>query len=213
MANRDGNRAFDFDIEEILLQNGMVEDLLYLEDLRQRKLYLTSSINEDTTGPITRHIFQFNKDDRGMPIEKRLPIILYMSSAGGSVDAGYQLIDAIQASKTPVYTVNIGYWYSMALLIGIAGHKRFSLKNAKFLLHDGTNFVYDSGAKVQDRLEFNKREEARTREYILGETKITPEEYDSKYRTEWYMFAEEAKEKGFIDYIVGDGDCDVDNIV
>ena len=42
---------------------------------------------------------------------------------------------------------------------------------------------------------------------------LMPEEYDSKYRTEWYMFAEEAKKKGFIDYIVGDGDCDVDNIV
>ena len=41
---------------------------------------------------------------------------------------------------------------------------------------------------------------------------MTPEEYDSKFRVEWYMFADEAKEKGFTDYIIG-VDCDIDEIV
>ena len=159
-----------------------------------------------------RHIFQYNKDDKDIPEEKREPIILYLNSAGGSVDAGYQLIDAILSSKTPVYTVNIGCWYSMALCIGIAGHKRFAFKNAKFLMHDGSGLVYDSSAKLQDKLEFNKKLEERTRDFILDHTKLTSEEYDSKYRVEWYMFPEEAKGKGFVDYIVGD-DCEIDEII
>ena len=204
--------GIDFDIEELLAQNGFLEDYFFLQDLKQRKLFCIDEIGDGIVANIVRHIMQFNKDDLGVPTEERQPIILYMSSPGGSVDAGYQLIDAILSSKTPVYTVNLGHWYSMALLIGIAGHKRFSLKNSKFLLHDGSTFSYDSTAKVQDRLEFTKKEEERSREYIIGMTKLTREEYDEKYRVEWYMFADEAKEKGFVDYIIGE-DCDLDKVI
>ena len=202
----------DFDLEDLLIQNGLVEDYFYIQDLNQRKLFYCSEIAEGTVPGIVRHILQYNKEDSGKSVEDRTPIILYLSSVGGSVDAGYQLIDVIQSSKTPVYTVNIGHWYSMGLLVGIAGHKRFALNNSKFLLHDGSSFMYDSGAKLQDRLEFNKREEERTRDYILKTTNLTEEEYDDKYRVEWYMFADEAKEKGFIDFIIGE-DCDVDSII
>ncbi len=202
----------DFELEELLMQNGLIEDYFFLQDLKQRRLFCVSAIEDGVIAGLVRHIFQYNKEDKDIPEEEREPIILYMNSAGGSVDAGYQLIDAILSSKTPIYTVNIGCWYSMALLIGIAGHKRFALKNAKFLMHDGAGLVYDSSAKLQDKLEFNKKLEERTRDYILEHTKLTVEEYDSKYRVEWYMFPEEAKEKGFVDFIVGE-DCEIDEII
>lgn len=204
--------GIEFDIEDTLAQNGLIEDYFFLQDLKQRRLYFVSEIDEVSVFGLTRHIFQYNKEDRGIPIEERSPIVLYLSSVGGSLDAGHQLIDAIKMSETPVYTVNIGHWYSMALLVGIAGHKRFSFRNAKFLLHDGSSLVYDSMAKVQDRLEFSKKEEERIRDYILETTNLTGEEYDKKYRVEWYMFSEEAKEKGFIDYIVG-VDCDINEVI
>ena len=122
------------------------------------------------------------------------------------------MIDIIQSSKTPVYTVNLGYQYSMGFLIGLAGHKRFSTKNAKFLMHDGSNFVYGSGTKVQDQMEFQRRVEARIKDYILSRSKLTSEEYDNKLRVEWYLFADEAKEKGFTDYIIG-VDCEMDEMI
>ena len=61
-------------------------------------------------------------------------------------------------------------------------------------------------------MEFQNRNEERIRDYILTHTKIDPEQYDSKLRVEWYMFAEEAKELGVVDYIVGI-DCDMDEII
>ena len=135
-----------------------------------------------------------------------------MTSNGGSVYDGFKLIDIIQNSKTPVYTVNTGYQYSMGFLIGLAGHKRFATRNAKFLMHDGSNFVYGSGAKVQDQMEFQKRVEKRIKDYVLSRSNVTSEEYDQKLRVEWYLFADEAKEKGFTDYIIGI-DCDMDEMV
>lgn len=214
MVNERPDNYYDIEIdaEAILLKGGVVEEIFYLKDLKQRKLFISSNIAQETIEDAVRHIMQFNREDYEIPPEKRKPIVLYVSSDGGDVDAGFELIDVIMNSTTPVYTVNLGYQYSMGFLIGIAGHKRFAMPNAKFLLHDGSNFVFDSGAKAQDRMEFNKKMEGRIKEYILSRSKLTSEEYESKYRVEWYMFSDEAKEKGFVDYIIGE-DCKLDEVV
>ena len=52
----------------------------------------------------------------------------------------------------------------------------------------------------------------RIRHYVLLHTRISEEEYDKNLRVEWYMFAEEAKDRGVIDKIIGE-DCDLDEIV
>ena len=175
-------------------------------------MFLDTDVEQISAGNIAKHIMQYNAEDKGKSIEERKPIILYVASNGGEIDAGFELIDVIRGSKTPVYTVNLGYQYSMGFLIGLAGHKRFAVPNAKFLMHDGSNFIWDSGAKAQDKMEFQKKVEARIRQYVVERSHITEEEYDSKLRVEWYLFADEAKEKGFCDYILG-VDCDMDDIV
>lgn len=202
----------EVDVDSILLDGGMIEEIFHLQDLKQRKLFLNTNIDQLSVSDIVKHIMQFNKEDIGIEPSKRQPILFYVTSNGGEVDSGFELIDVIQNSKTPVYTINLGYQYSMGFMIGLAGHKRFATKNAKFLIHDGSNFVYNSGAKAQDQMEFNRRIEARIKEYILSKSKLSSEEYDSKLRVEWYLFADEAKEKGFVDYILG-LDCDIDEVI
>lgn len=205
------NRGY-YDFDDILVEHGLIDEMFYLRDLNQRKLFLNADIDQFTVADAAKHIMQFNKEDKGIEVEKRTPIILYVTSNGGAVDAGFELIDIIQSSKTPVYTVNLGYQYSMGFLIGLAGHKRFAMRNSKFLMHDGSNFVYGSGTKVQDQMEFQRRVEARVKDYILSRSKLTSEEYDNKLRVEWYLFADEAKEKGFTDYIIG-VDCEIDDMI
>lgn len=198
-------------VEEVQPSIGL-DELFKMRDLKQRKLYFNDEVDQFMAAETQHHILQFNAEDKGKAVEDRQPIILYLSSPGGAVGPGFQLIDTILNSKTPVYTVNTGFQYSMAFMIGLAGHKRFATPNATFLMHDGSGIICDSGAKVQDRMEFERRLEDRTRKYILSRSKLTEEEYDSKYRVEWYLFADEAKEKGFCDYIIGT-DCDINEIV
>lgn len=212
MENPCGYYDIEIDIEKALIDGGMVNDIFYLKDLKQRKLFLSEDVNQYSVGDIVKNILQYNREDYGLPSEGRKPILLYVSSNGGEVDAGFELIDAILCSKTPVYTINLGYQYSMGFLIGLAGHRRYAMEHSKFLLHDGSNFIYNSGAKAQDQMEFNRKVEDRVKQYILSRSKLTSEEYDSKLRVEWYMFSDEAKEKGFVDYIIGK-DCDIDEII
>lgn len=203
---------YDVDFEAILIENALLDECFRLKDLKSRKLYLNSGIDMCSIEDIVKHIIRYNVEDRGIPVEDRQPIKLYITSPGGDVYAGFELIDVIENSKTPVYTINMGFQFSMGFLLGLSGHKRFATKHSKFLWHDGTSGTLNSTAKVRDEMEFQNRNEDRIRQFILEHSNIDPELYDSKLRVEWYMFAEEAKDLGVIDYIVG-VDCDIDEII
>ena len=211
MANKNEYYDIEFDLDE-LLSGGLLDEYFHLQDLRQRKLYIDGPIVQDCVSDITRHILQYNKEDAGIEPEKRKPILLYLVSNGGHQDAGFQLIDVIMSSVTPVYTINLGYQYSMGFLIGLAGHKRFATKNAKYLLHDGSTMLYNSGTKVYDQVMFEREVENRVKQYVLSRSNLTDDEYDSKLRVEWYMFADEAKKRGFVDYIIG-VDCGIGEVI
>lgn len=213
MKNTRGYFDIDAEYDELLVADrSSLEEIILVKDMQQRKIWLHDSIDIETISGAIHNIYQYNREDADIPVEERKPILLYVASNGGSVDAGFALIDAIQTSKTPVYTINTGYWYSMGFLIGLAGKKRFAMPNATFLMHDGSNFIWTSGSKAQDQADFNRRVEARVKQYILDHSSLTSKEYDKKQRVEWYLFADEAKEKGFIDLIIG-VDCDIDAIV
>lgn len=215
MAYKAENGYFEIDIDNVSHKTDLtldITDVFYMKDLKQRKMFINEPIFIENIEDVVHFILQFNAEDKGIPVEERKPILLYLTSAGGSVDCGFQLINVIEQSKTPVYTINTGFQYSMGFLIGLAGHKRFAMKNAKFLMHDGFNGTFDSSAKVVDTIEFRKKEEQRIKEYILSRTKITPKLYDKQYRVEWYMYGDEAKKLGIVDYIIGE-DCSIDDIV
>lgn len=197
-----------------LLENSSIDEVFYYKDLQQRKLYFNDQISSLSVEEPIRRILQFNREDEneGLAPEDRKPILIYLTSVGGSINDGFALIDTIMCSKTPIYTINIGYQYSMGFLIGLAGHKRFAFKNSQFLLHDGYTSSGASTMKAFDNYEFQKRVESRIKEYVLSLTTIPEKEYDDNIRVEWYMFAEDAKKNGVVDYIVGE-DCELTAIV
>lgn len=211
----------DFDVMEILCSEDAVKDaaagmsldeLFFLRDLKERKLFLVGEICNETVMGTIQQIFQINREDSGVPRDTRRPIVLYISSQGGDEAVCDALIDAIRTSDTPVYTVNIGICYSAGFLIFVAGRKRYAMPRSTFLLHDGSVMTMNSVAKTHDFVDFSRRSEDRLKEYILSVSNVTSEEYDARYRTEWYMFADEAMAKGFVDYIVGEG-CGINAIV
>ncbi len=202
----------DFDIETVLADSNLYDELFQVRDLQRRKLYLNGEINEYIVSIIVKHILQYNAEDKLIDPKDRNPIFLYITSTGGDVDAGLELINTIQYSKTPVYTINLGYQYSMGFLIGLAGHKRFAMPDARYLMHDGSNMLSGSAAKVRDMFSFTQRLDEKIKKLVLSRSIITEDEYKAKFEKEWYFFADEAKEKGFTDYIIGT-DCDIDEII
>lgn len=193
--------------------NLCMEDTFDLEDLEGRRLYINFGIDEMVIESIVYQIMRFNRQDKGLPVEKRKPIIIYINSIGGCVSDGWGLIDAIITSKTPVYTVNQALCASMGFLVFLAGNKRFAMPHAEFLMHDGGTGVANSTAKARDYMDFETNQlEVMTKEYVCKYTKITPALYDEKYRVEWWFLPKEGKEIGVVDYIISE-DCDIDDII
>ena len=192
------------------------EEYQVLKDMNERRLYLSREISSlgyeeapndylSSVGQMVKFIMDCNREDADIPVEERKPIKLYINSPGGDVCEGFALISAIELSKTPVYTINIGQWSSMSFYIGITGHKRFSLPNMTFLLHDGSTGAFGSANKVQDRVDFDKRFERDViKKHVLSHGKMSEREYDAQVRVEYYMLPVDALELGFIDEIVTD---------
>lgn len=190
-----------------------LEDRYELEDLQKRHLYITSGIDEETAHQIAYYILRWNLEDKDVAKKDRKPITIYISSPGGGVEDGFGIVDAIITSKTPVHTVNLGMCASMAFIIYISGHKKYSMPHAQFLMHDGSTFFVGSTAKAADQMKFYTEQfETMTKDFILEHTKITSETYDENYRKEWYFLPVEAKQHGVVEYIIG-RDCKIDAIL
>ena len=188
-------------------------ELAEISDVVDRKIWFTDEVNEGIIDSVVYNIFRYNSLDKGIPIKDRKPIIIYLSSPGGMVYEGLGLCSAIETSKTPVYTVNVGECCSMGLIIYLTGKKRYAMPNSVFLMHDGSSFGYDSSAKLKDRVDFDSGTLAdHIKDLILKHTSLTKKQYDEKYRKEWYFLPEESKKYGFTDYIIGQ-DCDMDEII
>ncbi|MBR3322128.1 ATP-dependent Clp protease proteolytic subunit [Candidatus Saccharibacteria bacterium] len=198
------------DLEEFERLRGVGDRRLYLygmiESIDYEERGLCTSVS--MTSRLVESILWINREDAGLSPEEREPIRLYINSPGGELIEGFALVEAIELSKTPIYTINVGQWCSMAFLIGITGHKRFSLPNMTFLLHDGNSGVFGSTNKVQDRLKFEERfNNAVVKTHVLKHSKMTEESYIAHERDEFYMLAEDALRLGFIDEIVTDIDA------
>ena len=95
----------------------------------------------------------------------------------------------------------------MAFLIGISGHRRYSIPDAMFLMHDGATMMFGSANKVQDKIDFEKRfEQEVVRRHVLNHSKMDSVDYDALARVELYLLPEDALKRGFIDEIVTDID-------
>lgn len=188
--------------------NTAIDEYLHHKDIAERRLWFNTSVASmddvdvvDSTTllatDIVHHIIQYNRDDEDIPVEKRKPIKLYINSPGGNTYEGFAIIDAIQLSKTPVYTYNVGICASSGFLIFIAGHQRFTFPHATFLLHDGRNGSIDSSSKFIDTAEFSKRYEKEVvKIYVINQTTISEKEYDEQLRVEWYMLPSDAIKLG-----------------
>lgn len=178
-------------------------DIVDLDNALSRHLHL-GDIDTTVADSFESYIKFFNRldEEEGTPIEERDPIKIYIDSGGGDLMATFTIIDAIELSKTPVWTINIGMAYSGGFFIFLAGHKRFCYKNASFLFHEGSTGNFGDANKFNNWADFYKKILKRLKEHTLEHTKITEEEYEQHVKDDWWFLAEEAINYGVCDEIL-----------
>ena len=147
-------------------------------------------------------ILRWNMEDAGKPVTDRKPIHIYIMSPGGSLEYMWMLIDAIRASVTPVFTINTGVAASAAALIFITGHKRFMMKNAITLFHEGSASMQGDAVKIMDASDNYRKALNRMKKFIIDNTRITPQQLGKKLHNDWELDAEQCLESGVCDALV-----------
>jgi len=175
------------------------------EHLDKRIIIFNDSVDECLMENVILHILKWNREDKHLPKEMRKPIWIYLQSPGGGVISGFSLIDAIEASETPVYTVCFSECASMAFHIFISGHKRYAFKNSILLIHDGEVSISNSSSKAKDTMKFLNTLDSRVKNHVLTHTSVSPEFYDEVYNKEYFIYAnDEGKTLNCVDFIIGE---------
>lgn len=174
----------------------------YYIDLDNRVIWLDEEVGP-TTIEIVKKILHWNDEDAAIPVEGRKPIKILINSPGGSLSMNYTLIDTIALSKTPVYGINMGVCMSAAAFIFLACHKRYMLEHARFLMHQGSaDNISGSFAEIVASIEDYQAQVEELSKHVAKYTKYTEEEIANNIVNEWYIYKDEALEKGLVDGVV-----------
>ncbi len=178
------------------------DTIIDLHNSSERHIYLSDIVPGTGTEVDARIRFWNDLDNaEAIPAEDRKPIKIYIDSYGGSLVDTFTMIDSINNSKTPVWTIVTGAAYSGGFFTAIAGHQRFAYPTASFLYHEGATGTSGDAGKFRNYAAFYEKQLAQLKQIVLKHTNITEEQYEKHIKDDWWFTAPEALEYGICDII------------
>ena len=166
--------------------------------LRERIIFLGTEIDDDVANSIVAQLLLLDSENP----EK--DIMLYISSPGGSVTAGFAIYDTMLHIRADVQTICLGQAASMGafLLSSGAKGKRMALPNSRIMIHQPLG-----GARGQATdIELEAKEILRMKDMLIGimaENSGQPvEKVKADCERDHYLSAQESVEYGLIDKVV-----------
>ncbi|WP_339044655.1 ATP-dependent Clp protease proteolytic subunit [Cardinium endosymbiont of Tipula unca] len=178
------------------------DNILVVSD---RCIELSCSILPWTANRVVDQIQYFNNKDSGSPI-----FIVIGRSPGGSVNAGWGILQAMQASKAPVYVVVKEFAASMAAVITTLAAKSYAYPDAIILHHHPSSCYWFCDLNLREMKEeyerLNKVWE-RLGGRVAKKMGIPLKELDKKLYEKsmygaWHEYGDSAKKLKWVDYVI-----------
>src|SRR3954468_3112961 len=172
---------------------------IYSRLLKDRVIVLGGPVTDDTANIIVAQMLFLSNDDPKTDIQ------FYINSPGGSVSAGFGIIDTMKFLRCDVATTCIGMAASMGACLLAAGTKgkRSVLKNSQVMLHQPLIGGVLQGPATDLGIEAKHMLRLRDRLYKLmaDYTGKTAEEIHRDFDRNKWLFAEEAVAYGCADKV------------
>jgi ATP-dependent Clp protease, protease subunit len=181
-------------------QHSIATDRIDLALLKARRVMINGTINSEIAGEVIKKVWYLDLHEPGKPI------LLVISSPGGSVDAGFAIWDQLKMISSPVTTLVTGLAASMGSILSLAGApgRRFATPMSRFMIHQPS-----IGGSIQGQatdLEIQAREILKTKEVLINlyvkATGKSRAEIEKAIDRDTWLSAKEALEFGHIDKIV-----------
>lgn len=149
-----------------------------------RTLFLTEDVNPENTNELIRRFLYLDQTSPGKEIT------FFISSPGGSVNAGLCLYNVIRMLRSPVRTICTGTAASMGAILFLSGSTRLMLPDAMLMIHDPSTYFEEGFTTTQDvkeRLESLMHVRERLCSIIAERTGSTIQSiYKKTARDTWY---------------------------
>src|SRR5438309_2449309 len=173
---------------------------IYSRLLRDRIILLNGPVTDDSAGTIIAQLLFLSNDDPKTDIQ------FYINSPGGSVSAGFGIIDTMKHLRCDVATTCIGMAASMGACLLAAGAKgkRACLTNSQVMLHQPLIGGVLQGPATDLGIEAAHMLRLRDRLYKMMSdfTGKTTEQIHRDFDRNKWLFAEEAVEYGCADKVL-----------
>lgn len=184
------------------------------DNLNRRTLIFNDEVNDAVVENYILHVLKWNREDKEkcIPVDKRQKIWIFLNSPGGEKLAGLMMLDVIKNSETPINCLILSLAASMASYIPMVCKTTYAFSHSVICMHDGYTGVEMSTRKASDVMAFFRSCDKKLDDIVLNNTNITEDFLNEIADREYYIFANEAKELGIVDYIIGE-DCTLDDIL
>lgn len=180
--------------------NDNIENFLEKQIIEQRKIIISSTVNQKLAEKIIKSLFFLDS------IDSEKPITVIINSPGGDVFSGFAIYDIMRAIKAPVITLVTGFAASMGsiIMLGAKKGRRYATANSKILIHQPLIAGVFEGRATD--IEIQAKEIQETKDRIINlyveETGKPREKIAADIEMDYWMTAEEAIKYGLIDKII-----------
>ncbi|MBK6748515.1 MAG: ATP-dependent Clp protease proteolytic subunit [Acidobacteria bacterium] len=177
-----GERAFD----------------IYSRLLKDSIIFIGTPIDDQVANLLVAQLLFLEAEDPERDIN------LYINSPGGSITAGMAIYDTMQFIKNDVTTICVGQCASMGALLLCAGApgKRFSLPNARVLIHQPSGGASGQATDVRLMAEEIIRMRTLTSTIIARHTGQNFDQVEIDVERDRILTPIQAKEYGLIDEVI-----------
>lgn len=172
---------------------------IYSMLLKERIVYLGTPINDQVSNLIVAQLLYLEREDPDKDIN------LYVNSPGGVITSGLAIYDTMQLIKPDVSTICVGMAASMGTVLLCAGAKgkRFALPNSTIHMHQALGGAQGQAADIEIAAREILRMQDKIRTILSTHTGQPYEKVARDSDRDFYLPAEEAKEYGLVDEVLG----------
>lgn len=171
---------------------------IYSRLLKDRIVFIGTPIDDNIANLIIAQLLflQMEAPDKDINV--------YINSPGGHVTSGLAVYDTMQFVKPDVNTYCIGQAASMGalLLAGGAKGKRYSLPNARIMIHQPWGGVQGTAADIHIQAKEILRIKERINKLLVHHTGQPAEKIEEDTDRDYFMTAEEAMKYGLVDNVI-----------
>jgi ATP-dependent Clp protease protease subunit len=172
---------------------------IYSRLLKERVIFAVGTVEDHMANLIVAQLLFLESENPDKDIH------LYINSPGGSVTAGLSIYDTMQFIKPDVSTMCIGQAASMGafLLSGGAKGKRFCLPNARTMIHQPSGGAQGQATDIDIQAREILIIRERLNQLMAEHTGQSLETIERDTERDRFMNAEQSKEYGLVDAVVG----------